>query len=76
MVQKFISATHAQTHFKEVTDEVQKKRTSFVVLKHSRPAYRIAPLEKLDEQSPITPKDIPVITSPGTYALEIDKIIY
>jgi len=48
-MQKFISQKQLYSNMKSVTDEVQNG-TTFIVLKYSKPAYRIAPLEEGEEK--------------------------
>ncbi len=49
-MQKFISQKQLYSSIKEVSDDVQNG-TVFIVLKHSRPAYKIVPL---NDKNPTT----------------------
>ena len=64
-MQKFISTKSLYTNFKKISDEVQKG-TTFIVLKHSRPAYQITPLSTENfEEKKYTLKDIDQFTFQG-----------
>jgi len=48
-MQKFISTKHLYSNIKTISEEVQTGIT-FVVLKYSKPAYKIVPLDKKTEK--------------------------
>jgi hypothetical protein len=78
-MQKFIPATKVYSDFKAISDEVINDGVTFIVLKHSVPAYEIKPFsakERIFSTKKKKELDIPCINSKGSYALDIDKIIY
>lgn len=63
-MQKFISQKQLYSNVKNISDEVQQG-TTFIVLKYSKPAYKIVPL---DEE---------VSSSKKSYAIQdVDKFIF
>jgi len=45
-MQKSISTKALYSHLKKIGEEVSSLRTTYVVLKHSRPIFKIVPLEE------------------------------
>ncbi len=68
----FISTKQLYGNFKHISDEVQKGHT-FIVLKHSKPAYKITPLDLEDKNMP----DQSSIKTKKKYTMkDLDKFIF
>ena len=81
-MQTFISTKDLYSNIKKVNEQVQKGMT-FVVLKYSRPAYKITPLEQADTEisKQYTLKDISKFTFTSknpekNLAIDFKKHIY
>lgn len=57
-MQKFISAKALYSDLKKVGEEVQSLGTIFIVLKHSKPAFKITPVEEKEPQKKYKLSDI------------------
>lgn len=57
-MQKYVPATQLYSRFKSISDEVEKNNVTFIVLKHSRPVYKITPMETENEEKKYSLTDI------------------
>ena len=80
-MQKFISTKELYRNLKNISQEAENG-TVFIVLKHSKPAYKITPLEEgASRNTKFSLKDISSFTfrsknKEKNLALEYKKIIY